>query len=166
MKRKPVIVARIVSAFGRRGEVKALLETDFAEEFAARRKLLVTDGGGEVRDCAVEQVRFHKGAALVKLKGVDSIDGAEALRGKLLAVWPEERAELGPGEYWLDEIVGLQVYTEDGRRLGPITEVIRGPANDVWVTPGAMIPVVDEYVLSVDVAAGRVTVRFVEGMET
>ncbi|MCC6485342.1 MAG: 16S rRNA processing protein RimM [Armatimonadetes bacterium] len=166
MKDTPVIVARIVSPFGRRGEVKSLLETDFPEEFAGRKSLLVTDGAGNVREHSVEQIRFHKGAALVKLAGIDSIDDAETLRGKFLAIWPQDRAKLGRGEYWLDEIVGLQVYTEDGRPLGKITEVIRGPANDVWVTPKAMIPVVDEFVLSVDVPGDRVVVRFVEGMET
>jgi len=160
-----VIVARIVAPFGRFGEVKALLETDFPEALAARKDLFVARSASEGERRAVESVRFHKGAALVKFEGVDSIDDAEELRGLLLAVPEEDRPELAEGQFWMGDIIGLEAVYEDGRPIGRITEVLRGKANDVWVAGDVMIPAIRDVVAEVDVPGGRVVVRAVEGLE-
>lgn len=159
-----VVVARIVSPFGIKGELKTMLETDFPDAFAERERYHVTRDRetGEVYD--VEGIRFHKGAALVKLQGVDSLDDAEKLRGAYLAIRPEERADLQEGEYWEEDIVGLLAVLEDGTELGEITHIIRGKANDVWVTDKAMIPAVGDTIIRVDLEGRKVVVRAMEGL--
>ena len=122
----------------------------------------VCEGGAR----EVQQGRFHKGMALVKLQGVESISGAEELRGMYLAILPEERAELDADSFWVEDVIGLEAVTESGRELGKVTEVLRGLANDVWVTPRALIPAVREFVISVDLDARRIVVRDAEGLET
>ncbi len=159
-----VILARIVSPFGRRGEVKALVDTDFPEEFARRKSVILSQDGRSGADREVTGVRFHKGAALVKLRGVNSISDAEELRGWVIAIRPDQRAELDGSSFWIDDVLGLEVVTEAGQSLGGISEVLRGRANDVWVTESALIPAVKEVVVEVDLEKRRVVVRDVEGL--
>jgi len=163
---KLVTVGRIVAPFGRVGEVKVRIETDYPEELAQRKRLFVCRMLDEGEPREVQQVRFHKGMALVKLQGVESISGAEELRGMYLAILPEERAELDADSFWVEDVIGLEAVTESGRELGKVTEVLRGLANDVWVTPRALIPAVREFVISVDLDARRIVVRDAEGLET
>lgn len=159
-----VILARIVSPFGRTGEVKALVDTDFPEEFARRKSVILSQDGRSGAEREVTGVRFHKGAALVKLRGVNSISDAEELRGWVIAIRPDQRAELDESSFWIDDVVGLEVVTETGKSLGGISEVLRGRANDVWVTESALIPAVKEIVVEVDLPNRRVVVREVEGL--
>lgn len=161
-----IVVARIVAPFGRVGEVKALLETDYPRELAERKRLIVTEDRRTGEERNVERVRFHKGAALIKLAGVETINDAEQLRGQCFAVRAEERAALGETSFWIDDVIGLDVFTEGGASLGSVREVLRGKANDVWVTPGAMIPAVRDFVVSVDLEQRRIVVRDIEGLET
>ncbi len=160
------LVARIVRPFGIKGEVKALIETDFPERLVERKNFFVTSDEkltGEIRDVA--SIRFHKGTLLVKFVDVDSVDDAELLRGKGLAIPTSERPELRQDTFWMDEIIGMRVVTEEGRELGAVTEILRGKANDAWVTPVAIIPAVKEVVVRVDTKQREVIVREVEGLE-
>jgi len=103
-----VVVGRVMRPFGIRGELKVALETDFPDVLRQRRELIVTRDGVSGSPAAVESVRMHQGAALVKLSGVDTRTDAEDLRGALLAVREEDRPELEEGRFWLDDIIGLE----------------------------------------------------------
>ncbi len=159
-----VVLARIVAPFGRAGEVKALVDTDFPEEFARRKSVIISRDGRSGAEREVTGVRFHKGAALVKLRGVNSINDAEELRGWFIAIRPDQRVELDESSFWIDDLVGIEVVSETGKSLGRITEVLCGRANDVWVTESALIPAVKEVVVEVDLPNRRVVVRDVEGL--
>jgi 16S rRNA processing protein RimM len=118
------------------------------------------------RTLTVQASRPHRDRVLVKFEGVADRDHADALRGSVLLV---DAADAPPIEerdrYWIHQVVGLQVITEDGRPLGRIREVEANPANDLWVTEdGALIPAVREVVVGVDLEAGRVTVRELPGL--
>ena len=93
---------------------------------------------------------------------------AEALSGSYLFVPGASSPALPEGEFWPHQIVGAEVFTESGRSLGRVVEIVRTPANDVWVAGGddgeSLIPALRDLVLSVDVAAGRVVVREVPGL--
>ena len=93
---------------------------------------------------------------------------ADALSGSYLFVPGASSPTLSDGEFWPHQIVGAEVRTESGRSLGRIVEIVRTPANDVWVARGdegeSLIPALRDLVLSVDVAAGRVMVREVPGL--
>ena len=105
---------------------------------------------------------------LVRFKEVPHRDAAEALRGALLFIPASSVPSLNDGEYWTHEVVGCDVFTEEGRSLGRIREIIHTQANDVWVTAAAdgetLIPALKDVVESVDLAARRVVVREVSGL--
>jgi len=158
-----VVIGLIVGAFGTRGETKVRLETDFPERLP-NRTVWLKPPDGPPRQSRIESVRFHKGNALVKFEGVDDMTAAQALRGFEVRVPRSELAELPEGEFYVHDIVGLQAVTEAGEDLGVVTEVIRGPANDVYVTARAMIPALKEVVVSIDLEAGKMIVRPIGGM--
>lgn len=144
------------------GEVSVQPLTEVGARFVPGSVLRLEDG----RTLTVETSRPHRDRVLVKFEGVADRDHADALRGSVLLV---DAADAPPIEerdrYWIHQVVGLQVITEDGRPLGRIREVEANPANDLWVTEdGALIPAVREVVVGVDLEAGRVTVRELPGL--
>jgi 16S rRNA processing protein RimM len=155
-------VGRIARAHGIRGEVAVKPLSEVEERFAPMSVLLTEDG----RSFTVRTARPHHAGLLVRFEEVASRDEAEQLRGELLLVPAEKAPELPEGSYWPHELIGLEVVTEEGRSLGAITEVAHNPANDVWTTDkGVLVPAVHEFVVSVDMAAGRVVIRDVPGLE-
>jgi 16S rRNA processing protein RimM len=159
-----VVIGDIVSPFGLRGEVKVVLQTDFPERFEEIEEAFVGKGAGG-RLMKIEKVRFHKGLVLVKFAGVDDISTAELLRGMQVRIGESEQPPLEEGEYYIHDIIGLDVVTTEGKDLGKVNEVLQSPANDVYITDRAMIPAVKEFVVSIDLDQKKMVVKAVEGLE-
>jgi 16S rRNA processing protein RimM len=160
-----LVVGRIVAPWGVRGEVKVTLETGFPERFKLLKRVYL---GEEATSFVLEGSRLHKGNALLKLEGFDDRDAAEKLRGQLVQIPIEEAMPLGEDEYYVYQIVGLDVWTTEGEHLGRVSEVLFTGANDVYVVHGEkgeiLIPAVEGVVLEVDLAGGRLTVELMEGL--
>ena len=152
---------RIVGTHGVHGEIKVEPWADAPSFLLHFRTVRIREKTFEV-----EQARVHKEQVLVKLAGVDTMDAAAALRGQVVYI-DRTDAQLEDGAVFVADLIGLPVFADDAE-IGKITEVISLPANDVYVVKGEhsyMIPVVKEFVLSIDTDAG-VTVRLVEGIQT
>ena len=162
-----IVVGRIVRPHGLRGEVRVRLETDFPERLARRRRVYLRQEGA-LTPAEITGVRPHGGAVLVTLRGVDSVEAAQRLRGAELVVARRALPPLGPDEYYLFEIVGLRVRTEDGRLLGVVTEVARSLAHDVYVVRGGkgeiLVPALKTVVREIDLDRGRMTVELPPGL--
>jgi len=160
-----LIIARITSPQGNKGEVKAELITDFPERFASTRVVYI--GPGHQR-YEVERYRLVDGAAVLKLRGVDTIDQAEQLRGKTVEVPEEQAVRLPPGHYFWHQIIGLEVVTVQGEHLGKIDDILETGSNDVYVVHGPkgelLIPAIKQVVRSVDLDQGKVTVELLPGL--
>ncbi len=163
-KEPDVVIGRVVAPFGIKGEVKVRPETDFPERFETITEVWLASQNGKGRVTRIESVRFHQSMALAKFEGVDDRTAAEGLRGAELRIDEAELMELGPDEYYVHDLIGLDVYTTDGEHLGEITKVLKGAANDVYVTPRAMIPAVKQFVREIDIAGSRMVVEAVEGL--
>lgn len=161
MKEKYIEAGEIVNTHGVRGEVKILPWTDSAE-FLARFRTLYIDGAA-VR---VRSSRVHKGAVLASLEGVEDVNAAMRLKGRRVYI-DREDAKLPLGGYFIQDIIGAEVVTEDGESIGRLAEVIDAPASMVYVVRGErerLIPAVPEFILRTDADAGVITVRLIEGM--
>jgi len=158
-----LVVARIVSPQGNRGEVKAELITDFPERFAMTSAVYL---GPEHRRYELEGYRLQKGAVVLKLRGVDSIQEAEPLRGMLVEVPEEEAVTLPEDHYFWHQVLGLRVVTVDGEPLGTVDEILETGSNDVYVVHGPqgelLIPAIKRVVKSVDLDRGIMTVELME----
>jgi 16S rRNA processing protein RimM len=146
-----------VGAFGLKGQLKVKPLTEFVERFQAGARLRLQGEWIEV-----EAMSLHKGRPLVKLHGVDSVEAAEALQWEYLEA--VGRPNLDEDEFLSEDLIGLEVFTEDGEKLGVIDDVLANPAHDVFVIGEIMIPFVNQFVLSIDADARRVTVRLIPGM--
>ncbi|MCL6519767.1 MAG: ribosome maturation factor RimM [Armatimonadetes bacterium] len=158
-----VLIGEVVAPFGRRGEVKVLPYTDYPEHFFELKEVR-PDRAIEGQNLKIEAVRQHKNLLLVKFEGFNDISAAERLRGAKLYIREKDLVPLGKDEYYIHDIIGLEVVTPEGKSLGKVKEVIRGPANDVYVTERAMIPAVKEFVTSIDLREKRIVVRPIPGM--
>ncbi len=159
------MLAAVVKPHGLRGEVWVDLNTDFPERLPEWPALEIV-GNGEPGRAKVEYVKgIVGGRCIVKLKGVDDRDQAEAIRNQILRI---ARSEIPPppeGAYYDFQIVGLRVVTTDGRDLGRIVQIMRTGANDIYETEtGILIPAVEDVVREIDLDEGRVIIEAVEGL--
>ncbi len=119
-------IARIVRPQGRHGEVAAEILTDYPERFRSLRQAFLESPGGNPAPIALERAWPHKGRMILKLAGIDSIDGASELRGRHVLIPREEKVALPPHQYYLWELEGCRVVAEhEGKRreVGTVTAV-------------------------------------------
>ncbi|HIT33312.1 MAG TPA: 16S rRNA processing protein RimM [Candidatus Faecousia intestinigallinarum] len=149
----------IVSIHGLRGDMKVLPWSDGPDFLLPFRRVRI-DG----REYAVENCRVQKTCNLLKLKGVDTPEAAQALRGKTVEIFREDADK---DVIFAAELEGVEVYAA-GRMIGSISEVLDYPGNSVYVVKGErsyMIPAVKEFILSTNLAENRMEVKLIEGME-
>lgn len=161
-----LVIGRVVKPHGVRGELRAEIFTDLPERFTWLETVYV--GEDSPQPVAVESVRFHKNFVLIKLAGYDTRESAAALRAQLLQVPEEDAIPLEEGEYYLFQLVGLAVYTDEGEHLGELVEVLETNANNVFIVDGprgeVLLPDTDEVVLDIDFENGRMEVHLMDGL--
>lgn len=161
-----VEIGRVAKPWGVKGEVKVRLSTDVPDRFNELKGVYIHDGDEKIAYFRIEHVKHLKEAVALKLDGVDSPDSAELLRGFEVSVPESERAVLGEGEFFIYELIGLEVVDRDGELLGELTKVYQGSAQDIFevATPeGArLVPVVSEYVSEIDPEQGRIVLTLPE----
>ncbi|MEW6046974.1 MAG: ribosome maturation factor RimM [Bacillota bacterium] len=166
-----VAVAKILAPHGIRGEVRAeVLSDDPARLASVGACFLRLSGGGAIQ---VEVVRARpgpRGSVIVAFSGIEDRDAAEKLRGALVEIPRDAVRPLPEGHIYLFELLGMEVVTEGGERVGRVTGVLRSPAHDIWEIsrpeggPPVLLPAVRVFVGAVDPAARRVVVRLPEGL--
>ncbi len=163
-----LVVGRVIRPHGIRGAVIVAPESDWPERFDEGASLLMEAPGGRREHVTVESATPHKGKLLVCLAGVGDRDTAEKLNGRYLLVRARDAAPLGENEYWAHDLVGMSVVEEDGRVLGEVGEVIFGHAQDLLAVRGVdkefQVPLVGEFVKSVDTGERVIVVKVIEGM--
>ena len=164
-----LIIGRVTRPHGVSGEVRAQIHTDQPERFTWLEQLFV--GEDDPTPLTVEKVRFHHGIVILKLGGVNSRNQAEALRNQWLQVPIEEAIPLEIGEFFLYQLLGLEVQTVGGEKLGKVVDILQTGANDVFVVRGyndaageLLLPDIPEVVLEIDPAAGRILVQLLPGL--
>lgn len=160
-------VGVITSTHGVRGEVKVFPTTDDASRFKKLKKVLL-DTGRERLEMEVQSVRFFKQFAIVKFKGIDNINDVEKYKGKSLFVSRENAVRLKKDEYYIADLIGMEVFTEEGR-FGVLKDVMETGANEVYIINSdehgeVLIPAIRQCILDVDVEAGRMKIHLLEGL--
>jgi 16S rRNA processing protein RimM len=161
-------VGEVTAPFARFGEVKVSLRTDFPDRFARLKEVCLRPTTGVTRLFEVEKSRLHKGQILLKLRGIDSINDAETLRGCLVQVRPQDAVPLGNNEFYVHDLLGCEVSLPDGTVLGELTNVLHSTGNDVYVIGRGkneiLLPAIREVVQSVDIDARRIVVTPTPGL--
>ena len=150
----------IVTTHGVKGEVKVLPWVD-APDILCEFDRCRIDGV----EYTIESCRIQKTCNLVKLTGVDTMEAAQAMRGKVMELY---REDIDDEVIFAAELIGMQVLC-DGAELGKIVDVLDYPGNSVYVVKGKheyMIPAVKEFILSTDMDANVMQVKIIEGMRS
>lgn len=160
-----VAIGKILEPWGDKGEVKVEILTDFPERFASLEKVYI---GQTARPLRVKRSRLLEDYAVLHLEGCESRAEASALKGQIIQIPLEELMPLQEGEYYEFEIIGLEVWTDDGLCLGKVQEIIYTGANDVYVVKGpggeVLIPALEDVVLKIDLEEGKMLVKLPEGL--
>ena len=160
MKLQFIEAGEIVTTHGVRGEVKVLPWLDSAEDLCDFDRCRI--GGKEY---AIDNCRVQKTCNLVKLSGIDTMEPAQAMRGKVVELY---REDIDDEEIFAAELIGVEVYA-DGQCIGKISDVMDYPGNSVYVVKGDheyMIPAVNQFILSTDLDGNRMDVKLIEGMRS
>ena len=163
-----ILVGQIVAAFGVRGQVKMKAITDQVDHL--RRRIGTLYLGPKLQAYQLKRLLEHKpGLLVLTLGGVTTREQAEDLRGQEVAILESQAAPLAEGEYFIHQLYGLEVVTEQGQPIGKVREVLETGANEVLVVsrPGkrdALIPMIHDVVQDLDIAGGRAVVRLIAGL--
>lgn len=165
---KQLQVGVISSTHGVRGEVKVFPTTDDVTRFRQLKKVYL-DTGREMLPLEIQNVKFFKRFAILKFKGIDNINDIEKYRGKSLMIDREDAVDLDEDEYFIADMIGMKVCTEDGSEFGTLKDVMETGANDVYIIDSpeygeVLIPAIRECILDVDMDEDRMTIHLMEGL--
>lgn len=160
-------VGVISSTHGIRGEVKVFPTTDDPARFKVLKKVIL-DTGKEQMTLEIQGVKFFKQFVILKFKGIDNINDIEMYKGKSLLVSREDAAPLGEDEYYIADLIGMKVFTEDGE-FGVLKDVIETGANEVYVVDSkehgeVLIPAIHDCILDVNVEEQTMKVHLLDGL--
>lgn len=161
-------VGVITTTHGVRGEVKVFPTTDDPARFKKLKKVIL-DTGKEKLDLEVAGVKFFKNMVILKFKGLDNINDVEKYRQKGLYVTRENAVKLKKNEYFIADLIGLSVISDEDEELGVISDVLQTGANDVYVIKqegedDILLPAIKECVKEVDIDAGKMLVHLLPGL--
>lgn len=164
-KDKLLLVGKVVGVHGIRGEVKILPYGDCDKK---SWKELHLSKQGQTIICEVTANRPHKAVILTSLKGYNDRNSADELVGSDVFVDKTAVPLLPKGEYYHFQLQGMEVMTDQGKKVGVVTGIFPTGSNDVYVVKGAsgeiLIPATNDVVLKIDVEAGKMTVHLLEGL--
>ncbi len=159
-------VGRVVRAHGVRGKIKIEYFGEKSRLFPYR-KIFIREGTGETAYEVLDAVS-QPPWVILSLRGVERAEDAQSLAGKEVLIGKEILPDLGEGEYYWAEILGMSVETEEGKQIGTMKEILETGANDVWVVEGKrgeiLIPATEEVVRSVDLKRRVIRLCRMEGL--
>lgn len=161
-------VGVITQTHGVRGEVKVFPTTDDVNRFK-KLKQVILDTGKETMPLEIQSVKFFKQFVILKFKGIDNINDIEKYKRCSLYVTREHAVPLKEDEYFIADMIGMEVCTEDGNIFGTLKDVIETGANDVYVIESAehgevLVPAIKECIRSVDIEKGQMMIHLMDGL--
>lgn len=161
-------VGKIINTHGLKGEVKIATWTDSPDVFEDIEYVIIKSKKGDIT-LNVAGVKYQKNNIIVKFRELERIEDAEPLKNSVLYVPREMLGELPEGVYYIADLIGLEVFDDEGHKIGIIADVFSTGANDVYDIKregqkNLLLPVIDDVVLDVDIEGGKVTVHIMEGL--
>ena len=161
-------VGVITSPHGIHGEVKIFPTTDDPERFKKLKKVII-DTHKEQKEMEIGGIKFFKNMVIATLSGIEDRTQAEKYRSADILIEREDALPLGEDEYYICDIIGSTVTTDDGTVLGTLEDVLTSCANDVYVVKRdngkeILIPSTKECVLSIDLNSKNIVVHLLKGM--
>lgn len=165
---KNLEIGQIVNTFGIKGFVKINPFVDDILRFDDLKKVYIRKNKiSEIME--VEEVKYHKNMVLIKFKGIDNIEDAEQLRNLYIEVDRENAIELQKGEYFIADLLGLNVITEEGAILGKLDDIFNTGSNDIYVVKTEegkqiLLPAISDVIKEIHLNENKIVVHLLEGL--
>ena len=166
---KPYLeLGQIVNVKGLKGEIKVNPFTENINRFETLNKILIKLKN-EIKQYEIEKVSYHKNQVILKLKGIDTIEAAETLRNYYILINRKDLEPLEEGKYYIADLIGLDVYTEEGKALGKVDDIYNTGSNDIYVVKDELgkqklLPGIPEVIKKVDLENSKIIVNLIEGL--
>ncbi len=169
MKQEYFEIGQIVNHFGIKGMVKV---NSFAEDISIFESLnsILLEKENKLIPIEIEEVKYSKNQILLKIKGINTIEEAEKYRGCYLKIARKDAKQLPENTYFIADLIGLTVYTDEGILLGKVDDIYNSGANDIYVIKDEkgkqiLLPAIKEVIKQVDIEQEKITVHLLKGME-
>lgn len=161
-------IGQIVNTFGIKGFVKVNPFVDDISRFDDLKKVYVKSNK-TLKEMEVEEVKYHKNMVLIKFKHIDRVEEAESLRNSYLEVDRENAIELQEGEYFIADLLGLNVITEEGETLGKLEDIFNTGSNDIYVVRTydgrqILLPAISEVIKEINLEENKIVVHLLKGL--
>ena len=168
MRQEFIIIGKVVSTQGNKGEVNVLPLTDSTDRFKNLATVFLRSDNSQTI-LNIEEARIKKDKIILKLKDIENIKEAKTIVGSFLEVERKNAVKLPKNTYFIFEIIGLEVYTENNVFLGKVENVISTGSNDVYIVKGKnkkelFIPAIREVVKNVSLEKKRITINMIDGL--
>lgn len=161
-------VGQIVNTNGLKGLLKINPFTDDITRFE-RLKTIFIEHKKELLEFEIESVRYQKKQVLLKLKGIDTIEEAEKYREDYLKINRNKEEKLPEDTYYIVDLIGLDIYTENGELLGKLDDIFSTGSNDVYVVKNSegkqiLLPAISDVIKNIDLEQKKIVVNLIEGL--
>jgi len=159
-------IGQIVNTQGLKGEVRVYPYTDDINRFDELEYFYIDKNLNNKYE--VERVRYKGNMVIMKIKDIDSIELAEKLKTKNMYIGREQGRELDEGEFFVSDLIGLDVFTVDGEKVGVLKDVLQHAINDVYVISSGekeyLIPSIEKFVPTIDLDQNKMIIDPIKGM--
>ena len=161
-------IGQIVNTFGIKGMVKFVPYTDDIERFDDLKKVYVVNKKTR-KEYEIQEVKYHKNMVLIKFKGIEKVEEAQNLQNSYLEIDRKDAKPLEEGVYYIVDLLGLEVYTEEGKLLGKIDDIYNTGSNDIYVVKDnlgkqVLLPAIKEVIKQVDLENKKIIVHILKGL--
>ena len=161
-------IGQIVNTFGIKGEVKVKPFTDDIKRFDKLKKINIEQKNNK-KEYEIENIKYHKDMVILKLKGIDQIEQAELLRNSYLKIDRNEEEPLEENTYYIVDLLGLSVYTEEDVLLGILDDIYNTGSNDIYVVKDSLgkqtlLPAIQDVIKEIDIENQKIIVHLMKGL--
>ena len=161
-------IGQIVNTFGIKGMVKVKPFTDNIERFNNLEKIYIKNKSGQT-EYKIQEVKYHKNMVLIKFEGIENPEQADLLRNSYLIVDRETEEPLEAGRYYIVDMIGLDVFTDDNEYLGKLEDIYNTGSNDIYVVKNklgkqVLLPAIEDVIKNIDMDNKKVIVHLIPGL--
>ena len=164
MKKEKLEVGQIVNVFGIKGFVKLYPYVDNINRFDELKNVFIKNNKFEI-----EQVKYQKNMVLIRFKGIETVEQAEKLRNSIVEISRTDAIPLEEGQYFIADLIGLNVYLENGEKLGVLEDIYNTGSSDIYVVKNELgkqflLPYIDDVIKNIDLDNEKITVHLIKGL--
>ena len=161
-------IGQIVNTFGIKGQVKVVPFTDDVERFEELKNVYIVNKKLR-KEVEIENVKYHKNMVLLKFKGLDKIEDVEFFKNCYLEIDRKDGKPLEEGQYYIVDLIGLDVETDDGKHLGKVDDIYNTGSNDIYVVKDelgkqVLLPGIKDVIKQVNLEDKKIIVHLIEGL--